>query len=99
MEISEILRIFLSMNWCSCSSRSHSGVAQLRLGAHRLDVLPGPLHDLAGELVVHRRLARFGNDEQRFVVFTEESIPRSPVEIEIRELRKPLAAAARLYFH
>ena len=57
-----------------------------------------PVHDLLGELVIHGRLARFGDDEQGFVVFTEESVSGSPVEIEIGELRKP-AATARLHFH
>ena len=54
--------------------------------------------DLLGEFVVHGRLPGFGDDEQGFVIFTEEPVPFSPGQVEIGELREPLAVAHR-HFH
>ena len=55
-------------------------------------------HHLLGILVVHGRLARLGDDQQRLVVLAEESVPDPPGEVETGELREALAIARR-HFH
>ena len=92
------LVILLRVNVSAGRDGPHAGIPEGGLGAHRLDMLPRPLHDLLGELVVHGRLARLGNDEQRLVVFAEESVPISPGQVETGELREPLAVVRR-HFH
>jgi hypothetical protein len=43
-----------------------------------------------GILVIHGRLARFGNNQQRLVILAEETVAFTPGEIEAAKLAQAL---------
>ena len=73
----------------------YARIANLRIGFNALDVSARPLHDLFGEFVVHGRLARLGDNQQRLVITAVKTVSRTPGEIKAGKLREALALAFR----
>ena len=82
--------ILIRVNVGAGGDRGDVGIRRLRFDCR--DALARPPDHLLRELIVDRRYARLGDDQQSLVILAEKVVAAAPVEIKAGEIREALSA-------